>query len=156
MSATIINLHRRPVRAQPHPCTADILAREIMREYGQLPIAVVEKALQACGDALAAGGTFVDALDAANKAVMAADTGAPTDDEAMRNFRRLMVFRRHKDRIAAAMLLVATLQIRVRMRTAPETEVQAAIERARRVLRGGGDVARALLHAIPDEPPGAA
>lgn len=156
MSATIIPLRKRSTPYRAHPHTADILAREIMREYGTLPITVVEQAIAASSTALAAGGTFVDALDAANKTVLQASTETQTDDEAMRNFQRLMVFHRRRDRIATAMLMVATVQIRARMRNASEHEVLAAIERARRVLRGGGDITRALIHAIPDEPPGAA
>jgi hypothetical protein len=151
MSAIVIPLRQRKTPLRPHEKMSAIVTREILREYITFPTDAVERAIVAANEAIEKGGTFVDALEAANKAA----TCRHPDIEAERNFQRLMLFRRRRARLTDAMMQVAEVQIRIRMRRAPESAVQATIERARRILANGNDIGRAIQLALI-EPEGAA
>jgi hypothetical protein len=152
MTATIVHLFtRRKKLLRPHPDTASILAREIMREYDTFSLEIVGKAIEASNVALAGGGTFIDALEAADKSVQRNHFADHIKEEAHRNFERLMLFRRRRARFAEALLRVAEVHIRSHLQQAAENDVQAAIDRARRILGNGGDIGRALHLALPDD-----
>lgn len=157
MSAKIVQFTRKNKRSQrPHDGVADILASEIMREYATCSVDTVGKAIAASNLAIAQGGTFVDALDAADKCVQANNEGEREREEAQRNFERLLVFRRRQARMAEALLRISEIHIRTRLQHASDEEVQAAIERAWRVLQHGGHIDRAIYLALLDDMPGMA
>ena len=45
----------------------NIMAQEIMREYAEYPVLVVDAAICACNQAIDRGGSFFDGMDAADK-----------------------------------------------------------------------------------------
>lgn len=156
MTATIIPFATRRSVAKHRPDVAAILAGEIMREYVTHSIDVVEKAIKASNAAIDKGGTFVDALEAAHNCVQNCGLQTREADNAFRNFERTLVFRRRRERLAAIMLRIVEIHIRIRMPNASEHQMQMAIDCARRVLAGGGSIGRTLQLVLPTDPPGAA
>lgn len=157
MSVKIVQFTRKNKRQQyPHDGLADILASEIMREYATYSIDTVGKAIAASNLSISKGGTFVDALEAANRCVQANNAGEREREEARRNFERLLVFRRRQARMAEALLRTSETHIRLYLQHATDEEVQAAIERAWRVLQHGGHIDRAIYLALLDDMPGIA
>lgn len=154
MKTTVINFPKKKNCPRTVQDMAYILTREIMREYASAPAHVVEKAVTAAVDRMNTGGGLVDAMDTANITMLQNSGETWMREEAMRNFERLMLFRRRRDRLTDALMNAVEVCIRRRMQGAAESEIMAAVDRARRVLQGGGDTLCALYHALPDDLPG--
>jgi hypothetical protein len=142
-----------PPRRPQAETVKDILGQELLREYAAWPIEVVEAAVNASRAMIDQGGSFIDAMEAADRVIR---TWAPGPDQsitdAARNFTRIMLYRRRRARMVEAIMKILEPRVRARMAGHVEANIADAIARARRVLEGGGDYYRAMFRAVGDFP----
>lgn len=136
---------------------ADIIGQELLREYAAYPIAAVDLAVTAARAVITGGGSFIDSMEAADRVIRACEPDrGRAEVETARNFQRIMTYRRRRARLVAAVMTALEPRIRVRLADHDPLDIDAAVERARRVLEGGGDVRRAMFHAVGNLPEGRA
>jgi len=149
--------HRRaaapPPRRPQAETVKDILGQELLREYAAWPIEVVVAAVNASRVMIDQGGTFIDAMEAADRVIRA---WTPIHNQpaagAARDFARIMLYRRRRARMVEAIMRVLEPAVRARMAGHVEANIADAIARARRVIEGGGDYYRAMFRAVGDLP----
>lgn len=125
----------------------DTIAQSLMADYGNVAWPAVDDAIRAAGEALSAGGTFLDALDASEKVILVHASG---DNQPI--LAALSMERRQRQ---AAFFAMAARMIEDRLRDNPWNK-HYALSRARRVIEGGGTIGAALHHALGDDPQGGA
>jgi hypothetical protein len=150
MTAKVIPLRKPKNTGKSSPDLSYILTREIMREYSSHDAGAVERAIGASNAVLAKGGGFFDAMEAASRCIEGNHDADPAREEVERNFQRHVIFLRRRQRIVTALLRVAEVFICARMQHSSVIEIEAAVERARRVLEGGGHIDQAIRLALPD------
>ena len=126
-----------------------ILKLALDKSYHACPEATREEAVRAALAVSRAGGSFRDAMEAGDAAIIA---------NGYRFVKGYLMFPfRHRQGEARARLRVAREYIRRGMQGSTAHEIEQAIERARRVIDGNGTVGTALYFALASvHPAGAA
>jgi len=140
MTATVVDLntHRRYKRDLDG--VKDSVGQVIMDNYRHHQLADIASGIHAACRVIDAGGSFMDAMDAADKTIQIAALG-------------VMPAQR-----TARLLRLAEGELRTRLAGQPEHDIVSAVARARRVLEGGGTWCAAVYLALGGEleGPGAA
>lgn len=147
MSATVVDLatHRRNKRDLPG--VKDSVAQVIMEHFKQHPVADIAAGIHAANRVIDGGGSFLAAMDSAEKTIQMAAACRVPDQNAV----RLALFHKRRERRIAVFMELAECVLRMRLGGRPESEITAALDRARRVLNGGGTLCVAMYHALGDE-----
>lgn len=126
----------------------DAITQAVMEHFKNYPISIVAAAIQSARARLAGGGGFIQAMDAAAQTIAAL---APSIDRGVtidaRNRGRLDQLAERRERRTAALHDICERMIRAYLKDQPEVEITLAIQRAGRVLRGGGSLCAAIYHA---------
>ena len=126
----------------------DAITQAVMEHFKNYPISIVAVAIQSARISLAGGGGFIQAMDAAAQTIA---TLAPSVDRDVtidaRNHGRIDQLARRRERRTAAMHDICERMIRAYLKDQLEAEIAMAIQRARRVLSGGGSLCTAVYHA---------
>ncbi len=138
MSATVVDLFS--YRSQRNlQGTKDSVTQVIMENFKQHRVFAIAEGIGAANRVLDGGGSFLDAMDAAEKAILIADEKVTLDWAALK--KAMAIVRRERlDPV-----------LRARMAGRPDDQVTAALERAHRVLDGGGTMGAAMWHALGDD-----
>lgn len=155
MSATILPFHKpdsRPVITQRMANSMqarilDDIAQVVLQDYAAWPYVVADEAIRAASEVLASGGSFLDAVEAAENIVIShspAETRQLTASLLKRRARRQEAF-----------FNLAARVIEDRLQAKP-WDKHYALTRARRVIEGGGTINAALCHALGDDYTGGA
>jgi hypothetical protein len=139
MTATVVDLstHRRFKRDLTG--VKDSVTQVIMENFRQHKVFAVAEGIGAANRVIDGGGSFLDAMDAAEKAILIAGEKVVLDWGALK--KAMAIIRRERlDPI-----------LRARMAGRPEDQVAAALARAHRVLDGGGTMGAAMWGALGDE-----
>lgn len=135
-------------RAAAQPSTQDAVTQAVMDHFKNQPLSVVKAAIQSAQIKLAGGGGFIAAMDAAARTVAnlsATDQQGEIDD---RNQARLDQLQSRREIRTAALLDIAERMIRAYWKGRAEVEITQALNRAFRVLMGGGSLCVAIYRAI--------
>lgn len=150
MSAVILPFKRAALpehRLSLRGLLLDTIAQSLMADYGHVTWPAVDDAIRAAGEALSAGGSFLDALDASEKIILVHASG---DNQPILD--ALSTQRRQRQ---AAFFALAARMIDDRLQDKPWNK-HYALSRARRVIEGGGTIGVALCHALGDDYTGGA
>jgi hypothetical protein len=139
MSATVVDLttHRRNKRDLPG--VKDSVAQVIMENFRQHKVFAIAEGIGVANRVIDGGGSFLDAIDAAEKAILIADEKVALDWATLKN--EMTIVRR--ERLEPI--------LRERMAGRPDDQVTAALECAHRVLDGGGTMGAAMWRALGDD-----
>lgn len=155
MSATIVSLTDRRNAGQ-NAALQDRVTQAVMQFFCRHPVRAVVPAIESAHNAIASGGSFQDAMDAAGKTVQRLAPLYSNEPETRRNAERLVSFYHRRERRVAAYMELIEPQLRARMAGSTETEIITALGRAYHVLAGGGSMCLAMYRAIGDDPCGGA
>lgn len=150
MSAVILPFKRAALpehRLSLHGLLLDTIAQSLMADYGNVTWPAVDDAIRAAGEALSGGGSFLDALDASEKIILAHAAGG--------NAQILAALSAERQQRQAAFFAMAARMIEDRLQQQP-WDKHYALSRARRVIEGGGTIGAALHHALGDNLQGGA
>jgi hypothetical protein len=139
MTATVVDLstHRRFKRDLTG--VKDSVAQVIMENFRQHRVFAIAEGIGAANRVIDGGGSFIEAVDAAEKAILIADEKVPLDWAALK--KAMAIVRRERlDPV-----------LRARMAGRPEDQIIAALARAHRVLDGGGTMGAAMWRALGDD-----
>lgn len=139
MTATVVDLstHRRFKRDLTG--VKDSVAQAIMENFRQHRVFAIAEGIGAANRVIDNGGSFLDAMDAAEKAILISDEEVALYWSAVKKT-MAMVRRERLDPI-----------LRARMAGRPDDQVIAALARAHRVLDGGGTMGDAMWRALGDD-----
>lgn len=139
MSATVLDfqqaVRRRnglPERRKAGAGVDDAITQAVMHTFAHYPISIVAAAIQSARRSLANGCGFIEAMDAAARTV----TVSAPEQMTLRSAR-----------YAEAMATISERMIRDYLKGEDETDIAQAIQRAERVLEGGGSLCTAIYHA---------
>ena len=155
MSAVVIDFQqavrrRNGVAAQ---CNAglrvdDAITRAVMEHFKNQPVEFVKAAIQSAQGALAGGGGFITAMDAATRTI--ANLSTPSANEGVvdeLNQERLNQLQARRERRSAAMMDIAERMIRAEWSGRPEVEITHALFIAFVVIMNGGSLYLAIYRA---------
>lgn len=150
MNAVILPFRRPGRYAAPLTCSPalratllDSIAQVLMDDCADSPWWVVSEAIFAAGESLSGGGSFLDAVEAAEKVILAHHT-ARGNRAPIKN----ITANRRQRQEAFFQLAARIIEDRLKDQT---WNKHYALARARRVIEGGGTVGAALHHALGDE-----
>jgi hypothetical protein len=128
------------------------VATTICDLFAAWPIAVLERAIAAAHATLDAGGTFLDAMDAAEKILVQTSPRPPYPqyllEQDQRNVERLAAYLRRREARRARLWASVEQVIEARMLGRRFADICNALKRAQRVLEGGGTSGLAVYHAL--------
>jgi len=140
MTATIVDLntHRRFKRDLDG--VKDSVGQVIMDNYRHHQLADIASGIHAACHVIDAGGSFMEAMDAADKTICIAAYGLDPEQ------------------LTTHLIRLAECELRTRLAGQPEHDIVSAVARAHRVLEGGGTWCAAVYLALGGdlEGPGAA
>lgn len=141
MSAMILPFKRPAENAHLSTLRAtllDTITQVLMDDCADLPWEIIHEATCAAGEALSAGGSFLDAVEASENTILA--TGN-------RPIPAAITLRRHQRQAAFFQLAARIIDDRLKTKT---WNKHYALARARRIIEGGGTIGAALHHALGD------